>query len=241
MKFNKLFKSNIEDTTGNITNSIEAAPEEFLETWVHGIHMLNDKFFIYKYLLVGITKVLQPTIELKTSSLSYEAAEAETKIFLQDYSDAKILEATSKVLDWYNQDGYDELMTLKVRNFIKRVIHEKSKDPSFKESLVNKAEEYRAQLFLEEDMIKVKNKLKEAAIYRECSIYLYKLKPNNTLAFGGSCPKSISFFVPTAVTLEEYTMLIIKALKDLGFESSDISYRVESSKGYDSCRISLTW
>ena len=117
-----------------------------------------------------------------------------------------------------------------------------SKSLSFKEQLVLVADEYRTNLDIKENINKIKAKLKEVAIYRKFSIYLYKVKPKSSLTLGGCDLKSISLFVPTGVTLAEYTILMTDALiEELGFSRSDISWQTDSTSNYDSCRLIVTW
>lgn len=248
MKFKKIFSNElkVEDVAGNKPQ----APydyEAFMETWVHGLLLLKDRHYIYNYLLIAITKVITNGDGLSglPSNASSEIVEAEFKTLIYNYPAAQVLDATNKVLDWYKQGDPDSVITIHVRNTVNRLLLENAESLSFKEQLTRKAEEYRASLNtldIKENINKIKAKLEEAAIYREFSIYLYKVKPKNSLAFGDCDLKSISLFVPTGVTLAEYTILMTNALiKELGFSRSDISWQTDSTSSYDSCHLIVTW
>lgn len=245
MKFKKMFSNElkVEAVAGNRPKATSDY-ETFMETWVHSLHALKDRHCIYNYLLVAITKVITNGNGLSEmpSSTSSEIVEAKFKTIINNYPTEQVLDATNKVLDWYKQNDPDTVITIHVRNTVNRLSQENLENLSFKEQLVLIAEEYRANLNIKENINKIKAKLKEVAIHREFSIYLYKVKPKNSLALGGCDLKSISLFVPTGVTLADYTILMTDALiKELSFSRSDISWKTDSTSSYDSCRIKVTW
>lgn len=245
MKFKKIFSNElkVEDVAGNKPKA-PSDYETFMETCVHNLHALKNKYYIYNYLLIAIAKVITKGNGLSEalSSASSEIVEAEFKTIIHNHPTEQVLKATNKVLNWYNQGNQDTVMTIHVKNTVNRLLQENSKNLSFKEQLVLVADEYRANLDIKENINKIKAKLKEVAIYRKFSIYLYKVKPKNSLALGGCDLKSISLFVPTGVTLAEYTILMTDALiEELGFSRSDISWQTDSTSSYDSCHIKVTW
>lgn len=248
MKFKKFFSNElkVEDVAGNRPQA-PSDYETFMETWVHNLHTLKDSYLIYKYLLIAITKVITKGNGLSDtlSNVSSEIVEAEFKTITHNCPIGQVLDATNKVLDWYKQGDQNTVMTIHVRNKVNHLLHENLENFSFKEQLVLVAEEYRANLDsmnIKENINKIKAKLKEVAIYRKFSIYLYKVKPKNSIALGGCDLKSISLFVPTGVTLAEYTILMTDALiEELGFNRSDISWQTDSTNSYDSCHIKVTW
>ena len=245
MKFKKIFSNElkVEDVAGNRPQA-PSDYEAFMETWVHNLYELKDRHYIYNYLLVAITKVITNGNGLSEtlSNVSSEIVEAEFKTITHNYPTGQVLDAVNKVLDWYKQGDPDTVITIHVRNTVNRLLQENLENLSFKEQLVLVADEYRTNLDIKENINKIKAKLKEVAIYRKFSIYLYKVKPKNSLALGGCDLKSISLFVPTGVTLAEYTILMTDALiEELGFSRSDISWQTDSTSNYDSCRIKVTW
>lgn len=248
MKFKKIFSNElkVEDVAGNRPKA-PSDYEAFMETWLHDLHALKDRYLIYKYLLIAITKVITNGNGLSEtlSNVSSEIVEAEFKTIIHNYPAEQVLETTNKVLDWYKYDHPDVVMTTHVKNTVNRLLQANSKNLSFKEQLVLVADEYRTNLDImniKENINKIKAKLKEVAIYRKFSIYLYKVKPKNSLALGGCDLKSISLFVPTGITLAEYTILMTDALiEELGFSRSDISWQTDSTSNYDSCHIRVTW
>lgn len=188
MKFKKFFSNElkVEDIAGNRPQT-PSDYETFMETWVHSLHALKDRHCIYNYLLVAITKVITNGNGLSEmpSNASSEIVEAEFKTIITNYPVEQVLDATNKVLDWYKQDDPDTVITIHVKNTVNRLSQENSRNLSFKEQLTLIAEEYRANLNIKENINKIKAKLKEVAIHREFSIYLYKVKPKNSLALGG--------------------------------------------------------
>jgi hypothetical protein len=242
MKFKKFFSNElkVEDIAGNRPQA-PSDYEAFMKTWVHGLHALKDRSCICKYLLVAIANV----ITKGHSNASSETVEADFKTIIHSYPTEQILDTTNKVLDWYKHSDTDVVITIYVRNTVNRLLQENSKSLSFKEELALVADEYRANLDImniNENINKIKAKLKEVAIYRKFSIYLYKVKPKSSLALGGCDLKSISLFVPTGVTLAEYTILMTDALiEELGFSRSDISWQTDSTNTYDSCCLKVTW
>ena len=245
MKFKKIFSNElkVEDIAGNRPKA-PSDYEAFMETWVHNLQALKDRYLIYKYLLIAITNVITNGNGLSEtlSNVSSEIVEAEFKTITYNCPTEQVLDVTNKVLDWYTHDHPDIVMATHVKNTVNHLLQENSKSHSFKEQLALIAKEYRNNQEIKENINKIKTKLKEAAIYGEFSIYLYKLKPKSSLALGGLDLKSISLFVPNGITLAEYTILMTYTLiKELGFSHSDISWKTESTSSYDSCRLRITW
>lgn len=110
---------------------------------------------------------------------------------------------------------------------------------TFKEKLIEKAK----QINIQKEMEAVKQGMEECFSYREFHIRLYKTRGNLIIGsnYGIGDRNYASFFVPKNISPAEYINLFIKAFKELGFSSNDITLDEKPGKDYELYTIIVRW
>ncbi len=109
---------------------------------------------------------------------------------------------------------------------------------TFKEKLSVKAE----QINIQKEIDYVKRDMEKYFSYRNYTVKLYKARCCMTIgSSSGFDTNYAEFFIPDTITSNEYINLFVKAFKELGFSSNDITLDKESGKYYELYTITVRW
>lgn len=109
---------------------------------------------------------------------------------------------------------------------------------TFKERLIEKAK----QITIKKEIDQIIEDMDKFASYREYFIKLYDA--HIVMAIGSSSgfdTNYAEFFIPDTITPNEYVNLFIKAFKELGFSSNDITLDEKPGKDYELYTITVRW
>lgn len=109
---------------------------------------------------------------------------------------------------------------------------------TFKEKLIEKAE----QINIQKEIDYIKQDMENYFSYRNYTVKLYKA--HCCMAIGdksGFETNYAEFFIPNNMTPNEYISLFLKAFKELGFDSTDITLDEKPGKNYKLYTITVRW